>query len=206
MTKDLTPSGRAFLNETREAASKLIITSTNLLEISKKETIQVTQAKKIEEIVETGKSVEIITKQIRETLSIENVTPVTTRYHDEEEASKTQIVREENCCRQTPSSVEINIVKVLKTPPKAIFVTERTTTPVSVINKEVIISPIPTPLESKISQDPNRNTHETIAYYRSLVTDKTMRLDDLIETWDAICNENTEQPISEDNQGNFINF
>ncbi len=209
MMKDLTPKDRAFLNETMEIRNKIINTSsTNLssLKISEETTSVNKRTKNPEETIVVSKSIEVITRKINETLNIDNVTPVTTRQYIDEETPENQAISDDSFSEQTPKAIEKTVSEIMKTPAKTAFITERLNTPVVVINKEVIISPIPTPLETQISKDPNQNTRETIAYYRRLVTDKTGLLDDLINTWDAVCNQVLATPITEDNQGDFMDL
>lgn len=206
MMKDLTPKDRAFLNETMEIRNKIINTSStnlSLLKISEETTSVNKKTKNPEETIVVSKSIEVITRKINETLNIDNVTPVSTRQCIEEETPENQAIGDDTFSEQTPKAIEKTVSEIMKTPAKTAFITERLNTPVVVINKEVIISPIPTPLETQISKDPNQNTRETIAYYRRLVTDKTGLLDDLINTWDAVCNQVLATPISEDNQGDI---
>ena len=78
--------------------------------------------------------------------------------------------------------------------------------------KKVIISPIQTPLAEKIennatsdtnTSDNNKNTAETVLYYRLLIVEKTTILNDLANKWDIICNEVISPPLSEDSLGDI---
>jgi hypothetical protein len=132
----------------------------------------------------------------KKTLNPEEI--IVARQCIEEQTPENQATSDDTFGEQTPKAIEKNICEIMKTLAKTPFITEPLNT-VVVINKEVIISPILTPPETQISKD----TREAIAYYRRLVTDKRVLLNDVLNN----CNQVLLTPtIDEDNQGDFMNF
>ena len=152
---------------------------------------------------DVAKSIETITQKMNQTLTI-----------DADEIKPTEITKIISVADETKPNSEVlkmkiqpepvAVVEKIATPAKTIFITERPTSPVLVITEKVIISPIQTPLASKIDNNANDNTSESVKYFRNLIVDKTKLLEDLANIWEALVNKVQEPVISDENQGNQL--
>lgn len=151
---------------------------------------------------DVAKSIETITQKMNQTLTI-----------DADEIKPTEITKIISVADETKPNSEVlkmkiqpepvAVVEKIATPAKTIFITERPTSPVLVITEKVIISPIQTPLASKIDNNANDNTSESVKYFRNLIVDKTKLLEDLANIWEALVNKVQEPVISDENQGDI---